>query len=215
MIDTIDIIELRRMFAAATDEIRREENLLSQLDCVGGDGDHGTTMVRAMEKLVESLNTPGEEAIQSRLQNAGLSLLNVDGGASSAILGTFISGMGDVDLGAHVDCLQWGAALGSGLRAVSRQSKAQPGDKTMVDALAPAVKTFQLAAAAGVDLPGAMLLAANASRDGAESTKSMVARFGRAKYCGEKSLGSPDAGATSIALLFRGFSAALTDKEEL
>jgi dihydroxyacetone kinase-like protein len=143
------------------------------------------------------------------LKDAGWSVLSVDGGASSAILGTFIAGMGDAVMGHESDCAHLAVSFAAGLRAVEKQTKARPGDKTMMDALVPAVEAFATAANSGESIAHAMENASNAARKGAEATKGMIAKYGRARYLGEKTLGSADAGATSIALLFRGFSAAL------
>jgi dihydroxyacetone kinase-like protein len=210
----ICISELRRMFAEAAKQIRQENAMLSQLDCIGGDGDHGTTMVRAMEQLEDAMNADSMKPLNGRLKDAGWSVLGVDGGASSAILGTFIAGMGDADIGLETDCKHLAASFAAGLHAVQKQTKAMPGDKTMMDALVPAVQAFAAAANSGESIPHAMEYAAEAARKGAESTKDMIAKYGRAKFLGEKTRGSPDAGATSMALLFAGFSAALIQKKE-
>jgi dihydroxyacetone kinase-like protein len=214
MSDVISISELRRMFAGAASLIRREQERLSQLDCIGGDGDHGTTMVRAMEKLEEALAVDNDAALNARLRDAGWSVLGVDGGASSAILGTFIAGMGDAEMGPESDCQHLAGSFAAGLGAVRKQTKAAPGDKTMMDALEPAVQAFVAAADSGASVEHAMEDAAMAAQRGAEATRDMVAKYGRAKFLGEKTRGSPDAGATSIALLFRGFSEGLAQKAD-
>lgn len=214
MSDVICISELRRMFSGAADRIREEEERLTHLDCIGGDGDHGTTMVRAMEKLEEATAADNGDTLNARLRDAGWSVLGVDGGASSAILGTFIAGMGDADMGPESDCKHLADSFVAGFRAVRKQTKALPGDKTMMDALEPAVHAFAAAANSGESIAHAMEYAAEAAQRGAESTSEMVAKYGRAKFLGEKTRGSPDAGATSIALIFRGFSDALTKKSE-
>ena len=214
MSDMICISELRHMFAEAANQIRREHEMLSQLDCIGGDGDHGTTMLRAMEALDDAMSTTGEKALNTWLKDAGWSVLSVDGGASSAILGTFIAGMGDADMGEESNCKHLAASFAAGLRAVEKQTRARPGDKTMMDALVPAVQVFEAAAESGESIAQAMERAAAAASDGAQATKDMIAKYGRAKFLGEKTRGSPDAGATSIALLFRGFSTALMPKRK-
>jgi dihydroxyacetone kinase-like protein len=214
MSDIICISELRRMFAVAANHIRQEQERLSHLDCIGGDGDHGTTMVRAMDTLEETMAADNDNSLNARLKDAGWSVLGVDGGASSALLGTFIAGMGDADMGAESDCKHLAASLAAGLCAVRKQTKAVPGDKTMIDALEPAVHAFAAAANSGESIAHAMEYAANTAQRGADATADMVAKYGRAKFLGEKTRGSPDPGATSIALIFRGFSAALTQKSE-
>ncbi len=214
MSDVICISELRRMFAEAAAQIRREQDMLSRLDCIGGDGDHGTTMVRTMEMLESEMSADNGKPLNARLKDAGWSVLGVGGGASSALLGTFVAGMGNADLGLESDCKQLAASFAMGLRAVEKQTKARQGDKTIMDALVPAVQAIETAADSGEPVARAMELAADAARAGAESTKDMIAKYGRAKFLGEKTRGSADAGATSIALLFAGFSAALAEHKE-
>ena len=215
MSDVIRISDLRRMFAQAAQQVRREQDMLSRLDCVGGDGDHGSTMVRAMEVLEIEMNRESDQPLHDRLKDAGWSVLAVDGGASSALVGTFIAGMGGEDLGQESDCKHLAASFAAGLRAVEKQTKARPGDKTMMDALVPAVQAIESAAGSGEPVARALELAAEAARKGAETTTDMIARYGRAKFLGERTLGSPDAGATSIALIFKGFSSAFTQRKEV
>ncbi len=214
MNDAISISELRRMFAEAAKQIRQENAMLSQLDCIGGDGDHGTTMVRAMERLEDAMNADSIKPLNARLKDAGWDVLSVDGGASSAILGTFIAGMGDAEMGKESDCKHLAASFAAGLHAVQKQTKAVPGDKTMMDALVPAIQAFAAAANSGESIPHAMEYAAESARKGADATRDMIAKYGRARFLGEKTRGSADAGATSVALLFAGFSAALMQEKE-
>ncbi len=214
MRDGISITLMKGMFAEAGKQIRQEHENLSQLDSIGGDGDHGTAMLLAFEKLDEAVQTDGTKTLNGWLKDAGWSVLGVGGGASTALLGTFIAGMGDVEMGEECDCPLLAASFDAGLRALGKQTKARPGDKTMMDALAPAIEAFGSAASAHKTVAEAMEVAAEAARKGADATREMVARYGRAKFLGEKTRGSPDAGATSIALLFRGFSLALTPAKE-
>jgi dihydroxyacetone kinase-like protein len=134
-------------------------------------------------------------------------LLGADGGASSSLLGTFFLGMAEGTAAnvASLDCRDLSAAFESGLNAVRQQTKAQPGDKTMMDALVPAVVTFTVAAQTGKGMEAALEEAANAAKAGAETTKNFTARYGRARLLGEKTRGHLDPGASSIALLFEGF----------
>jgi dihydroxyacetone kinase-like protein len=214
MNEVICISDLRRMFAEAAQQIRREHAMLSHLDCIGGDGDHGATMLRAMEMLEAEMNVEDDRPLNARLKDAGWSVLGVGGGASSALLGTFIAGMGDADLGRESNCKHLAASFAAGLCAVEKQTRARPGDKTMMDALVPAVEAIEASANSGEPIARAMELAAAAARTGAESTADMIARYGRAKFLGEKTRGSADPGATSIALLFQGFSAAFAEPKE-
>ena len=213
--DTVSSAELRRMFAEAAELIRSQNEVLSRLDSQCGDGDHGTTMMRAMA-ILETATGPSASArsLSETLREAGWNVMGVDGGASSALLGSFVAGMGDTELGDAADCVTMARSLKTGLQSVLRRTRARPGDKTMIDALVPAVEAFEAAAANGAAIGKAMNQAAAAAEAGAASTENLVARHGRAKYLGEKTLGCADAGATSMALLFRGFGVALAKAEE-
>jgi dihydroxyacetone kinase-like protein len=215
MTDVIRKPELARMFTAAAEQIRLEHQHLSELDSVAGDGDHGTTMLRVAERLEAATGADTSENLSTLLRDTGWSVMGVDGGASSAILGIFFAGMADAEIGeSFINCTEVARAFEAGLRAVARQTKAQPGDKTMMDALSPAIQAISAAAASGKTVAEALEAAASAARSGANSTTDMVARYGRAKFLGEKTRGFPDAGATSIALLFNGFSTGLTPERK-
>jgi phosphoenolpyruvate---glycerone phosphotransferase subunit DhaL len=198
--------EFASMFAQAAACIRSEHQRLTELDSVGGDGDHGTTMLRAAEQMEDWTSTSNTQSLTESLKAAGWRVLEVDGGASSSLLGTFFAGMGDVELAQDaMNCKDLAESLQAGLRAVSRQTKARGGDKTMMDALIPAVDAVSAAAGAGKSIPQALDEAASAAKSGADSTRDLVARYGRARSLGERTRGHQDAGATSIALIFKGF----------
>ena len=200
------------MFARAAGCLRSEHVRLTELDSIGGVGDHGITMLRAAEQMEMDMHPSSPESLTEVLKAVGWRVLGVDGGASSSLLGTFFAGMGDVELAADaMDCDALARSLEAGLRAVARQTKARPGDKTMMDALTPAVAAATAAARAGKTIPEALEEAAHAARTGAESTRDLVARFGRARSLGERTRGYPDAGATSISLIFKGFKEGFSD----
>ncbi len=201
------------MFASAAQQIRASHELLSQLDSVGGDGDHGMAMLRAIDQLDAAIDPRSTKKMDSLLTAAGWSVMSVDGGASSAIVGTFIAGMGDAEMGDELDCNCLAESFQAGLRAVCGRTKARKGDKTMMDALIPAVEAFQKAASSGKKIVIAMKEAAVAADAGAASTRHLIARYGRARNLGERTLGHADPGATSIALLFSGFSRALSPED--
>ena len=123
------------MFVEAAHCLRERHALLSELDSIAGDGDHGTTMLCVAERLDHAINPESSQPLSLLLKNIGWDILGVDGGASSAILGTFFGGMGDAQVGDEIDCEDLATIFEAGLRAVSKQTKAQPGDKTMMDAL--------------------------------------------------------------------------------
>jgi phosphoenolpyruvate---glycerone phosphotransferase subunit DhaL len=200
---------LARMFAEAARQIRNQSEMLSKLDSVGGDGDHGATMKRAMEALENAIDIQSAKSSSAMLKDAGWAVMNVDGGASSALLGTFVSGMGEVEIGEELHSHELADSFESGLRAVMRQTRARVGDKTMMDALIPAVEAFRQAALLGGTLQNAMTAAAESAETGAKSTRALTARYGRARSLGERTVGHPDPGAVSISILFAGFRDAL------
>jgi dihydroxyacetone kinase-like protein len=189
-----------QMIFGAAASIRARHALLSELDSVAGDGDHGATMLRVIERLEKSFGSGTSPDLNTCLREAGWNVMGVDGGAASSIVGVLFLGMGDC---AEVGNLA--TLFEAGLAAVRQHSKAEPGDKTMMDALVPAVKALRDAVNAGTCEAEALRSAAQAARAGAESTKEMTSRYGRAKFAGERTRGHADPGAISIALVFEGF----------
>lgn len=201
-----------RMLRCAAEQIRAQHEMLSKLDSVGGDGDHGTTMVRAMGMLEKAVVDCMSGTPQGLLNDVGWAIMGVDGGATGPLLGTFFSSMSEAvpaDVAATVDARALAMAFETALAGVQRQTKAQVGDKTMIDALVPAVQTLRSEVDKGQSADAAMKSAAEAALKGAESTKALQARFGRARNIKEQSIGAQDPGATSISLIFKGFAEAL------
>jgi dihydroxyacetone kinase-like protein len=208
---TIGPHELSQMFQAASARIREQHTVLSELDSVAGDGDHGTTMLRIASQLAAAGESSSPKAI---LHDTGWKILGVDGGASSSLLGTFFLGMADApECEGPLDSAGLAAAFESGMVALSNQTRADLGDKTLIDALLPAIGALRTAAQVRKTPVEALHDAAQAARAGAESTSKLAARFGRAKFLGEKTIGHQDPGAVSVALLFEGFSMALTESK--
>jgi dihydroxyacetone kinase-like protein len=194
------------MLRGAAAQIRENHELLGKLDSVGGDGDHGTTMVRAMANLEKAVDTASGKDLKTLLHDVGWGILGVDGGATGPLLGMFFMGMSEAAEGRETfDALGLTDAFEAGVAGVRAQTKAQPGDKTMVDALVPAVMAAGCAAEDGGDIELVLHDAATAAAAGAAATKDMQARFGRARSIKELSIGTPDAGATSVSLIFAGF----------
>ncbi len=201
--------DLAGMLREAASLLQANRDLLSQLDSATGDGDHGTTMSLVAAAILESLEavTPTAQAL---LESAGWSVLSVDGGSASPLVGSFLLGMAEgCPPSSELSGGDLAAALESGLAKFRAQTPAQVGDKTMLDALAPAVEAARVAASQGLPPDRALARAAEAARHGAESTASLQAKYGRARNLGPRSIGSADPGAVSISLLFRGFHAAL------
>jgi phosphoenolpyruvate---glycerone phosphotransferase subunit DhaL len=188
--------------------VAENEDELTRLDAAIGDADHGANMNRGLTAAVAALDVlaAGEPppAAGPRLTKVGMTLISTVGGASGPLWGTFFlrmaTALGDQDAPA-VETLA--AALRAGLAGVVQRGKAEAGDKTMYDALAPAVEAFEAALAAGEPLAGALAAASKAADDGCAATIPLVARKGRASYLGERSVGHQDPGATTVSLFFR------------
>jgi dihydroxyacetone kinase-like protein len=203
----VTIKNIAEMMNAASILITQSHLRLSELDSIGGDGDHGATMLRVVERLKESFGFDLPIDFKERFHQAGWNVLGADGGASSSLIGAFFMGMAD-SLGTGVlslNCIDLARSFESGLQAVKCNTAAKPGDKTMLDALAPAVEAFVITAEACSDIAYSLRRAAEAANEGAEATKDFSARFGRARLLGDKTKGYPDPGAVSISLLFKGF----------
>jgi phosphoenolpyruvate---glycerone phosphotransferase subunit DhaL len=186
-------------FAAAVAENR---SYLTKLDGAIGDGDHGTNMDRGMKKALERLGTTDGDDIGASLKAVGMALVSSVGGAAGPLYGTFFMQMGQAAGGrSELDLAGFTEAFDAGLQGVIKRGKAEPGDKTMVDALTPALEALR--AADGDDVAAALGKAAEAAQQGMEATVPMVARKGRASYLGERSAGHQDPGATSSHLLLK------------
>jgi len=213
MIDHIGYDDVVGMLRSSVEIIESEHQRLSQLDSISGDGDHGTTMSRAMKLISKSIDEQKDKEIKSLLEAVSWNLLGVDGGATGPLLGTLFQGMADsLAETQRVTVAAFSQMLETGLTFIERITKARVGDKTMMDALVPAVISLKESAHEGKDFLESLKAAAEAARNGAERTKDLVARFGRAKNLGEKTLGHPDPGATSIALIFKGLYEGLLER---
>jgi len=178
-----------------------EENatLLSDLDAAIGDGDHGANMSRGFAAVAKKLETAQPADIGALFKLVGMTLISTVGGASGPLYGGFFLELGKQSAGKQeLDAAALASILEAGLGDIKRRGKAELGDKTMVDALTPAVEAMK---AAGNDIAIATRAAATTARDAAEKTSPLLARKGRASYLGERSIGHQDPGATSTALL--------------
>ncbi len=188
-----------RRFAAVIAE-RRDE--LVKLDTAIGDGDHGTNMDRGMRKVLEKLDGSEGGDIGATLKLVGMTLVSSVGGAAGPLYGTLFLQMGTASAGREeLDLAGWTAALEAGVKGVQARGKAELEDKTMLDALLPAVEALKKAVGEGASWEDALGRAEGAAREGMEATIPLVARKGRASYLGERSAGHQDPGATSSHLL--------------
>lgn len=184
--------------------IAQNADLLTDLDRRIGDADHGSNMHRGMS-AVAVLTTDGADDFDDAaalLKKAGMTLVNTVGGASGPLYGTFFLRLAKaLPADGDIDAAQWGTALRAGLQGIVDRGKASVGDKTMVDALALALEAYDAAVADGADVAAALRAAADGAARGRDATIDLVARKGRASYLGERSRGTQDPGATSLALL--------------
>jgi dihydroxyacetone kinase-like protein len=195
-----------RRFAAVIAEHRAE---LVALDTAIGDGDHGTNMDRGMKKALEKLDSQEGADIGALLKAVAMALISSVGGAAGPLYGTLFLQMGTSAAGKEeLDLAGWTAALDAGIKGVQSRGKAEPGDKTMIDALLPALEALQ---SSDGDAAAALANAADAAEEGMKSTIPMEARKGRASYLGPRSVGHQDPGATSSYLLMRSAAEALSE----
>jgi dihydroxyacetone kinase-like protein len=198
----VDATAVRAWLGAFAGEVTANRNLLTQLDAAIGDADHGINLDRGMTDVVAALDVLAAVSPGVLLKTTGMTLVRTVGGASGPLYGTFFlrmsAAVGDAET---LDPVRFAAALRAGLDGVVARGRAQAGDKTMYDALAPACDALDAAFAARLDLATALQRAAAAAATGRDATTPMLARKGRASYLGERSVGHQDPGATSSALL--------------
>jgi len=184
--------------------IEEQKAYLTRLDSDIGDADHGINMSRGFKFAMEKLAASPPDDISGALNSVGMTMVSKVGGASGPLYGTMFIDMGKAAAGKEtISTADWAEMLGAGLAGIQRRGKAEPGDKTMVDALTPALEALGRAAADGAPLDEALADSAEAARQGMEATIPLVARKGRASYLGERSAGHQDPGATSSHLLLQ------------
>lgn len=190
------------MIIRACDEIIKNKPYLTEIDSKIGDGDHGIGMSGGMEKAKSALEEKRPfQDVNSVFKTTGMAMLNSMGGASGVIFGSmFLGGIKGLETITELDGNSMAKIMRGSLEAIKERGKAQVGDKTMIDALEPAV----LALEKGEKEDLAILL--EAAKDGAyqgvENTKDYIAKFGRAKSLMERAIGYQDAGATSVFIIF-------------
>ena len=192
---------------AVCDAMLASEERLTRADQAIGDGDHGVGMARGFAAAREALTARSPATAGDPFKTAGLAILMKAGGASGAVFGSFFTAMGKGLTGTSLDAAGFVQGLRDGQAAVEARGGAKPGDKTMLDALAPAVA----AAAAQPALEAAMAAAARAAAEGAEGTAAMIATTGKAKTLGERSRGHMDPGAISLSIILEALARPTAD----
>lgn len=192
----IDIIH------ALSSQIDHEKDFLTELDNVIGDGDHGINMARGFKAVDEKLNTLNTEDIGVILKTVGMTLVSTVGGASGPLYGTAFMKAGmnmgeknQMSLDDFLNCLD------VAIEGVKMRGKSVQGEKTMLDAMIPALSAMQEAAEQGLDTVTVLQKGTEAAQQGVAYTKTIIATKGRASYLGERSIGHQDPGATSFTCM--------------
>lgn len=180
------------------------EQELTEIDSKFGDADHGLTMTK-IAGAISGAVAESDGGIQSMLYDAAMAVMVLNGGSAVPLWNTWLDGMQEnAPDGDEIDTAGLQAIFARALEALNEMSGAQVGDKTMMDALIPASEA--IAAYTGNDEQELFAAAAEAATRGAEASKQFVSKFGRAKSYGTQTIGTPDAGATSMAYFFRGLA---------
>lgn len=198
---SLSIDQFRKMLEAAFTAVKEKSDYFSKLDAVTGDGDHGTAIVGAMGAAISASSASD---FKSLFTNMGFSVMLNTSGSTSSLMGGFFLGLADGTEGNSLSANQLKIAFRSGLTGVAKNTKATVGDKTMMDALIPAVTAME--SCDSEEVKDVLLAGAIAAIAGAAATVSMKANFGRARNYGERSIGTADAGASSWATILEAFS---------
>ncbi|MDC7290026.1 dihydroxyacetone kinase subunit DhaL [Blautia schinkii] len=197
---------LQDIFKHVADTIIQNEPYLTEIDNVIGDGDHGTGMKRGFTALGKMLDSKEFTDVNELCGAVGMELLRSMGGASGVIFCTmFFGGLDCLPHGEKAGLSELAAYFTAGEAAIEKRGKAKPGQKTMLDALYPAVHALKAADEQGVELEEAFRMAYEAALEGVEASKAMQSRVGRSKNFHEATIGWPDPGAVSTSLIFKAF----------
>jgi dihydroxyacetone kinase-like protein len=211
---TITRDSIFRWISDYSNAIAINKDLLTELDSAIGDADHGANMHRGFQMVSRTLPTVSDKDIGSVLKLVGATLVSSVGGAGGLLYGTFFIQMGAVTAGKlELTAHDWATALEAGVTGVIMRGKAAPGDKTMIDALLPALTVFNDALTRGCIFQDALVASAQAAEKGMIATIPLVARKGRASYLGERSIGHQDPGATSSHLMLKTAVTALSSRQ--
>jgi dihydroxyacetone kinase-like protein len=193
-----------RMLEAALGSVESNLSMLNQLDAATGDGDHGTAILAAIKAAVTSSRKDG--SFSTTLETVGFDIMSSASGSTSTLFGLFFTGMAGGITSEELNIDATITAFENGLANVQTMTKAQIGDKTLMDALIPAIEAMSKFKGSDVPLAEIFQAAAVAARNGADSTKELIAKHGRAKNLGERSRGHFDAGAVSTALIYTAYA---------
>jgi phosphoenolpyruvate---glycerone phosphotransferase subunit DhaL len=202
--ESLDVSGGRKLLINALSEVAAHREQLNLLDQALGDGDHGSTMARGCEASIASLNSGNFESVNELFGIVGRSMMSSMGGASGMLFGLLFRAAEACPITTRFDSSALATMFRQGLDSLQTRSRAQVGDKTMLDALVPAVVALEVNYQA--PLGEALNRAAEAAIIGAESTAGMLPRMGRAKTLGERARDGQDPGANSIRFFFAGLA---------
>jgi dihydroxyacetone kinase-like protein len=208
----ISLAQFREWLLAYAARIAAEEDYLTQLDAAIGDADHGNNMRRGMQKVQERITQPSSQTddVGALLRTVAMTLISSVGGAAGPLYGAFFLRAAQESNGSSAVSLDRLAVMfRDGLQGVQQRGKAQLNDKTMIDALQPAVEALEAAAASGATAAQALEAARAAAAAGVRHTVEIPANKGRASYLGARSIGHQDPGATSVLFLLEEAAAVL------
>ena len=210
MAERLTLDTIRAWVEGFADRIDAHKDELTALDSAIGDADHGANMSRGMTAVLAALDG-SQQDIGSLLKKVGMTIVSSVGGASGPLYGTFFLRVGTAagDRTA-LDPTEFAQALRSGLDGVVARGKATTGEKTLLDALVPALDALDAGLTGAGSLPDALVAAADAAAQGRDATVPMIATKGRASYLGERSVGHADPGATSMTLLIEAAATAVS-----
>lgn len=208
MSKSLDGAAVAAMLRSAAEFVIANEPVLTKADQAIGDGDHGIGMARGCKAALASLELLGDAATpKAAFIAVGRAILAGTGGAAGAVFGTFFQAAGKAIIADAIGREDLAFAFDEGVKAVMARGKAKPGDKTMLDAVVPAIASLRESEEADFAVLGRR--AAAAARRGAEATTDMIAATGRAKMLGQRAIGHPDPGALSVSFLFEGMALSL------
>jgi phosphoenolpyruvate---glycerone phosphotransferase subunit DhaL len=207
----LNVFTVRRWMSECARLMHDNRDYLTQLDAAIGDADHGSNMTRGFDAVAARVADLEVDSPGALLLEVASTLISSVGGASGPLWGSVFRGAGRAaGVAPEITLAGLGDALEAGLNEVVELGAAQPGEKTMVDALGPAVVAVREGVRSGATLSAGVIAARQAAEQGQRDTVLMLARKGRAAYLGERSIGHQDPGATSVGLVLLGLERALS-----
>lgn len=203
-VNGMSVSEVKDMFLFVGEKVIEKKTLLTKIDSDIGDGDHGVGMSIGFTEVKKKIKNEDFDSLNSLFKAIGMSMISSMGGASGVLFGTlFVGGVKEKELMTNLNVENLVSIFDSSLQAVKDKGKAKVKDKTMIDSLEPAVigmKEYLLEG--NSNILECLNIAERDSRKGMEKTKEYIAKFGRSKTLGERAIGYPDAGATTIWIIF-------------